>query len=108
TQMRNNWTKFLVVAVVLALASTSALATCKVTVSGPLRFHDKTTPGVVSDPTPLTGGHAVDGVSADGVAAANLSLNAEGVTELIATVLISDDGVAVGAATPFCFSTGNP
>ena len=99
--MRNNWIKFLVAAVVGAtlLLPTSALAVCVVTVTGPLSFHDATSAATVTDPTPLAGGHKVDGVTV-GSATPNV-LNAEGNAENISNVVISDDG-----AGTFCFGTG--
>ena len=111
--MSNNWSKILVAAVVGALLiPTSAFAVCVVTVTSPIKFHDNSPPnvGTVSDPTPLTPGDKVDGVTPNALAApdgqvvpANMSIS--GVVERLSDLVVSDNG-AFAAGTPgFCFNT---
>jgi hypothetical protein len=100
--MSKKWISVLLAAVVgaLVLAPSTAMAVCKVSVVSKISFTDSTTATTVTDPIPLTPGDKVSLVTV--VSSAVATVNAEGITERITDVLITDDTVA-----PFCFLTGN-
>jgi len=109
--MSNKWTKILVAAVVGALLiPTSALATCVVTVTSPIAFHDKTAAAAVVDPTPLAAGHAVDGVFPNNAAAPDgqvvpANMSTTGVIERLSDLIVSDDGAFAAGTAGYCFNT---
>jgi len=100
--MSKKWITILVAAVIGALLLPSAaMAACVVTVVNSLQYHDATTPAKSSgDPSPYNAGDKIDGLTLAG--AAPLIVNKEGVSERVADLLITDDGVA-----PNCFASGN-
>ena len=89
----------------LAVAS-STFSGCQAAILGGLALHDKTANAPFADPTPLTPGHAVDGIQNSWtVGSSGLLINSTGTSEPVADLLIFD---ATGAAgTGFCFNPGN-
>jgi hypothetical protein len=101
--MSKKWISFLLTAVLaaLVLAPGTAMAVCKVQVISKISFTDSTTATTVSDPTPLTPGDKVSLVTGNLGNVPALDA-AEGITERISDLLITDDAAGV-----FCFQTGN-